>query len=51
MYYRNIQAALLVYDIQNQYSFLRAKALVEQLQSHVSFVNYDFPIKKLISKR
>lgn len=35
MYYRGAQAAIVVYDIQNQDSFLRAKTWVKELQRQV----------------
>lgn len=36
MYYRGAQAAIVVYDIQNQDSFQRAKTWVKELQRQVS---------------
>lgn len=35
MYYRGAQAAIVVYDIQNQDSFQRAKTWVKELQRQV----------------
>lgn len=35
MYYRGAQAAIVVYDIQNQDSFARAKTWVKELQRQV----------------
>lgn len=37
MYYRGAQAAIVVYDIQNQDSFQRAKTWVKELQRQVNF--------------
>lgn len=37
MYYRGAQAAIVVYDIQNQDSFQRAKTWVKELQRQVKF--------------
>lgn len=37
MYYRGAQAAIVVYDIQNQDSFQRAKTWVKELQRQVSY--------------
>lgn len=37
MYYRGAQAAIVVYDIQNQDSFQRAKTWVKELQRQVTF--------------
>lgn len=39
MYYRGAQAAIVVYDIQNQDSFARAKTWVKELQRQVSIKN------------
>lgn len=39
MYYRGAQAAIVVYDIQNQDSFQRAKTWVKELQRQVSACN------------
>jgi GTPase SAR1 family protein len=36
MYYRGAQAAIVVYDIQNQDSFVRAQTWVKELQRQVS---------------
>lgn len=36
MYYRGAQAAIVVYDIQNQDSFQRAKTWVKELHKQVS---------------
>lgn len=36
MYYRGAQAAIVVYDIQNQDSFQRAKTWVKELQRQVN---------------
>lgn len=36
MYYRGAQAAIVVYDIQNQDSFMRAQTWVKELQRQVS---------------
>lgn len=38
MYYRGAQAAIVVYDIQNQDSFQRAKTWVKELHKQVSRV-------------
>lgn len=38
MYYRGAQAAIVVYDIQNQDSFQRAKTWVKELQRQVMFL-------------
>lgn len=48
MYYRGAQAAIVVYDIQNQDSFQRAKTWVKELHKQVS-VQYYY-IKKSIYK-
>lgn len=42
MYYRGAQAAIVVYDIQNQDSFARAKTWVKELQRQVSFAIYIY---------
>lgn len=42
MYYRGAQAAIVVYDIQNQDSFVRAQTWVKELQRQVSDVRSDF---------
>lgn len=42
MYYRGAQAAIVVYDIQNQDSFQRAKTWVKELHKQVS-ENISFP--------
>lgn len=44
MYYRGAQAAIVVYDIQNQDSFQRAKSWVKELQRQVRLI-----IKMLLS--
>lgn len=60
MYYRGAQAAIVVYDIQNQDSFQRAKTWVKELQRQVSlksiiyyqcllFSIYKLKIKKKMS--
>jgi GTPase SAR1 family protein len=36
MYYRGAQAAIVVYDIQNQDSFVRAQTWVKELQRQVN---------------
>lgn len=41
MYYRGAQAAIVVYDIQNQDSFQRAKTWVKELQRQVFNLSYD----------
>lgn len=45
MYYRGAQAAIVVYDIQNQDSFQRAKTWVKELQRQVkrsvNTINYS----------
>lgn len=41
MYYRGAQAAIVVYDIQNQDSFQRAKTWVKELQRQVRTKAYD----------
>lgn len=38
MYYRGAQAAIVVYDIQNQDSFQRAKTWVKELQRQVNYI-------------
>lgn len=38
MYYRGAQAAIVVYDIQNQDSFQRAKTWVKELHKQVSVI-------------
>lgn len=50
MYYRGAQAAIVVYDIQNQDSFQRAKTWVKELQRQViSFVlNHTYETESLI---
>lgn len=58
MYYRGAQAAIVVYDIQNQDSFQRAKTWVKELQRQVSdylltsqpFSLFSQKKQKLISK-
>lgn len=42
MYYRGAQAAIVVYDIQNQDSFVRAQTWVKELQRQVSFISLCF---------
>lgn len=42
MYYRGAQAAIVVYDIQNQDSFQRAKTWVKELHKQVSVINFSF---------
>lgn len=44
MYYRGAQAAIVVYDIQNQDSFARAKTWVKELQRQVSIMNVNAKI-------
>jgi Ras-related protein Rab-5C len=39
MYYRGAQAAIVVYDIQNQDSFVRAQTWVKELQRQVNDLN------------
>lgn len=41
MYYRGAQAAIVVYDIQNQDSFQRAKTWVKELQRQVIIVSNE----------
>lgn len=43
MYYRGAQAAIVVYDIQNQDSFERAKNWVKELQRQVRLI-YSYNI-------
>jgi len=52
MYYRGAQAAIVVYDIQNQDSFQRAKTWVKELHKQVSVSSSAFNIKvNAISRR
>lgn len=44
MYYRGAQAAIVVYDIQNQDSFQRAKTWVKELHKQVSENNLAIEI-------
>ena len=41
MYYRGAQAAIVVYDITNQDTFMRAKTWVKELQRQASPVDMD----------
>jgi Ras-related protein Rab-5C len=43
MYYRGAQAAIVVYDIQNQDSFVRAQTWVKELQRQVNSLNFLSP--------
>lgn len=52
MYYRGAQAAIVVYDIQNQDSFQRAKTWVKELQRQVKFylfMNNEIPYESSIT--
>jgi Ras-related protein Rab-5C len=42
MYYRGAQAAIVVYDIQNQDSFVRAQTWVKELQRQVRISHANF---------
>lgn len=49
MYYRGAQAAIVVYDIQNQDSFQRAKTWVKELQRQVITILFKLHTNKRIS--
>lgn len=49
MYYRGAQAAIVVYDIQNQDSFQRAKTWVKELQRQVYFIYRSAIVSMIIS--
>lgn len=48
MYYRGAQAAIVVYDIQNQDSFHRAKAWVKELHKQVRKCVFLFEENQII---
>lgn len=50
MYYRGAQAAIVVYDIQNQDSFQRAKTWVKELQRQVRHtIEIDTHTRRLLA--
>lgn len=51
MYYRGAQAAIVVYDIQNQDSFQRAKTWVKELQRQVIITMSTVMMNQLINYR
>lgn len=48
MYYRNSQAAVVVYDIQNRDSFQRAKSWVTTLKNQVNNLSFSFRFVLLV---
>lgn len=48
MYYRNSQAAIVVYDIQNRDSFHRAKCWVTTLRSQVISEVWQIQVQNLV---
>lgn len=48
MYYRNSQAAIVVYDIQNRDSFHRAKCWVTTLRNQVIFLLLQFILNSFV---